>query len=237
MLKLGELQEAEQQLRQVVQDDPANLTARIALAQSLAKLGRPDDAKQRLRELLRDHPDQSDVLLELGNLELGTGQVPQAFEHLQQAAKLKPESREVIYAYAKALQASGKTAEAAPQFKFVDEATKPLMQLKKLLDRLVQEPNNLDVRFQIAAITWKYKSREEGVKWFLSLLRLAPRHAPTHAALVIHYHAVGDQERAAVHRGLSQGLEDVKKITKVEPAQEDPHAAGQPEVEKAAAKP
>jgi tetratricopeptide (TPR) repeat protein len=216
LIKLGQLQEAESHLARVVQEDPENIEAKIVWAQSVGKLGNPDEAKRQLAELLNEHPQRVEVLLELGNLELGTNQPQEALEHLRQAAKRKPESREVAYAYAKALQANGRTAEAAKWFKFVDQATKPLMDLNKLIDQLMREPENLDVRFQIAAITWKYKSRDEGEKWFLSLLRINPQHAPTHAALAIHYAASGDSQRAAQHRQWSDGWEKIKKVEKIE---------------------
>jgi tetratricopeptide (TPR) repeat protein len=219
LVKVGELQAADAEFRRVVEADPSNVPARVAVAQSAGKLGQPNEAKRLLHEILQTQPNYVDALLELGNLELRTGQVPEAQVHLRQAAELKPESREVLYAYGKALQAAGQTAAANQCFKFVDEATKPLAQLKKLLDRLLQDPENRDVRFQIASITWKYKSRDEGEKWFRSLLRINPQHQPTHAALAIHYKLLGNEERAAYHRGLSGGLEGIKKVVKVEPGE------------------
>ena len=127
----------------------------------------------------------------------------EALRYLKDAADIKPEDREIIYAYARALQATGDPEAAQKYFAFVDEATKPLIRLKQLTNQLLAEPERTELRYQIAMTTWKYKSRAEGATWFHSLLNVDPDHVPTHLALARHYQLVGDTELAKKHQLLA----------------------------------
>jgi tetratricopeptide (TPR) repeat protein len=200
LMRIGQAEQAESHLENLVQGTDDNPEAELLYAQSLVKQGKADEAEQALKDLLGRDPGQIEALLELGNLFLAAGRSDEALEYLQEAVDRKPENREIVYAYGKALQAQGQSEEATACFKFVDEATKPLIELKGLMNRLLANPADLELRFQVAYITWKYRSREEGEKWFRSLLKLAPDHEPTHAALAIHYRLSGAQDQAEFHQ-------------------------------------
>ncbi len=203
LIKQGEIKKASEELRRVLREEPTNLAAKVSSAECMDKLGRRNNARKLLSQVLKKEPDNADALLAQGNLELASGQSRRALSRLQHAAKLRPESREVVYAYARALQAEGRADEARKHFEFVAEATPALLRRKRLVDRLLNSPDDVDLRFEIGALTWRYKSREDGVNWWRSLLLIDPDHRPTHAALAEHYALLGDRERAAHHRALA----------------------------------
>jgi len=211
LVKQGKIEESEEHLRLACEMQPDNVTARITYAQCLSKLDRVDEARVMLGEVLESTPDNVQALLELGTIELAAGANEQSLQHLQRAAKLKPENREIIYAYANALKKNGRSEEAARHLKFVDEATKPMLRLKNIINQLLANPEDTDLRFQVGLITWRYKSREEGEHWLRSLLKIDPRHQPTHAALAEHYALAGDEQRAAHHRRMA-GITDPVEI-------------------------
>ncbi len=207
LMNIGEIAEAAAQLERVLQRQPDHVDAEVALASCFAKLDRLDEARQRLQTVMKHSPKHVGALLEFGNLELAAKHSVEALPVLRRAAELKPEDREVIYSLAKALQATGANEEAHQKFAFVDEATKALLRLKILSNRLLKEPDNLDLRFEIAQITWSYQSRAEGAKWWLSLLEIEPRHVATHQALAEHFRRTNDLERAARHEAQSRRTE------------------------------
>jgi tetratricopeptide (TPR) repeat protein len=207
LLRLGQADRAEVHLKQLIQTARKPSELDLLYAECLAKLGKADEAIDRLEQLLKREPDHVDALLALGNLHLAAGRSGDALEHLQRAAELKPENREVVYAHGRAHKAQGQNEQARVCFQFVDQATQPLIELKNLMNRLLASPEDLDLRFQVAYITWKYKSREDGEKWFRSLLNLAPNHEPTHAALAIHYRLAGDQQRSDYHKQLAGSID------------------------------
>lgn len=220
LINLGQVEKAHEILRALVAQDPDYAGARLALAQCQVKLDRLDQARNELAKVLATQPDNVDALLEAGNIELAEGNYQAAAVYLKKALELKPESREVAYAAARTLQAGGEHEQARKLFKFVDEATKPLIRLKKLMSQLLEQPYNLDVRFQIAAITWKYKSREEGARWLISLLQISPRYQPAHAALARHYELAGDNDKALYHSRLAGSQSPRAVAPKDEPLKE-----------------
>ncbi|RMG36654.1 MAG: hypothetical protein D6725_10270 [Planctomycetota bacterium] len=196
----------------------------VHYATCLYKLGRLDEARTILERELQRSPDSPDVLRELGMLELAAAEndadakrgsaesvadandphLGRAVELLRRAVELQPENFEIRYAYARALQSSGRTKEAAEQFRFVNQATKPVLEVGNLTRRLMREPDNVEIRFRIGEIAYKYQSREAGVRWLKSVLELAPNHAGAHRLLADYFAARGDEQRAAEHRRRAQ---------------------------------
>jgi tetratricopeptide (TPR) repeat protein len=204
LVNLGQVEKAREILKSVVKQEPENWEARLVLAQCLVKLDQLSEARSELEKVVTAQPSNADALLEAGNVELAQHNTRLAAKYLKKALELKPENREIAYAAARTFQAAGDHEEARKLFKFVDEATEPLIRLKKLIGQLLAEPDNLDLRFEVALITWRYKSREEGERWLLSLLNFEPRHPPTHALLAEHFNLNGDQKRALFHKRLAE---------------------------------
>jgi hypothetical protein len=59
--------------------------------------------------------------------------------------------------------------------------------LLKIRDVLLSEPNNCDLRFQIACWMMAHGRKEEGVDWARTALTIDPEHAATNALLAEHY--------------------------------------------------
>lgn len=193
---------------------------RVHYATCLYKLGRLEEARTILERELEHNPDSPELLRELGMLELAAADnatahespdhsqnpsgtdanLERAVQLLRRAVELQPENYEIRYAYARALQATGRTKEAAEQFRFVNEATKPVLEVGNLTRRLLREPNNAEVRFRIGEIAYKYQSKEAGARWLKSVLELDAHHAGAHRLLAEYYAERGEAERAAEHR-------------------------------------
>jgi tetratricopeptide (TPR) repeat protein len=203
LIRLKRTDEAELELRRCVEQDSADPIARVDWANCLRKLGQIDPAREILDGVLKDFPNHVRALLLRGEIALDSEKPNESVDFLRRATELKPEDRELHYALAQALQSAGLREDAAHEFRLVDEGTKPLLKLSKLTRQLVREPHNSDVRYQVASITYDFKSREEGLKWFHSLLEIDSGHAPTHQALADHYKLVGQNELSEKHQRLA----------------------------------
>ncbi len=192
---MAKYERAEQLLRQVVQVAPDNPEAAFRLGRTLLKLGRENESRDALKTEVDSHPDNFDALAELGNLELQTDRPAEALAALEHAVELRPSSTETRFSRGKALQALGRKDEAADDFRFVQRSTKPLIRLSQLTTRLPSEPKNVELRFEIASITWEFRSRDEGLQWYRSVLALDPDHQDAHAAVARHDASTGDREQ------------------------------------------
>lgn len=196
--------DAEQQLR-IVSDGEANSPRVIAsLAHCVAQQGRTDEAMKMLRSALKVDPDHVRLLAELGRLHLMMNENQAAADALSAVLKKEPENTKLRYSYAQALRNLGRESEAQEHFELVDRGTKALLQLSRLTEQVVDDPENIESRFQVASVTWHWKSRTEGAAWLHSVLEFDPEHKATHALLAQHYAATGDQQKAAYHRRLSE---------------------------------
>jgi len=192
--------EALPDLRRIVQEDPQNDEAIVSLSVCLRRLQRTEEAITLLEENADALGTNLDALREMARARIDREQPEEALKFLAKAIEINPIDREIRYLNAQALQSAGREDDAQAEFDFVNEATRPVLRLTQLVPRLVDEPANIELRYEIADITWKYKSKQEGANWFLSLLQFDPDHSLTHAALARHYEETGEPERAALHR-------------------------------------
>lgn len=204
--KLVQFAEAERDLAIVLAAQPENLTALVERATCLSSLNKAEQAQQLLESVLELDRDNAAALSQLGRLHLKLEDPEAALPLLERAAELRPEDTDTRYALARTLQTQGHKAEAEPHFQFVTEATRELLKLSPLVEKLVASPEDVELRFRVAMITWKWKSRRDGEQWLRSVLDYDPGHMPTHSALAEHYNSIGETEKAEFHR--ARGLPD-----------------------------
>lgn len=208
LMKQLRFDEAEPHLRRCLDERPDDTEICVAAAECLHKSGRTDEARRILAARLTAEPGDLAVLQKLGEIELAAGRLAEALEYVKQALHIEATSRNIRYQLATVLQRGGNLAAARREFEYVDEASGPVLQLGRQVPDLVSDPKNVSLRFQVATTTWKYKSREDGAKWFHSVLEFDPKHGPTHRALQQHYTIAGDSRRAQYHRSLADRLLD-----------------------------
>lgn len=199
------LDEAIPNYRAVLQREPDNQACLVGLSQSLVTHGDVPEARQLLEESLQRHPENLDLQQALGEVLLAGGDAAAAVRPLQKVQAARPENADLAYSLARAYQTSGQVEPANPLFAFVEASRGPLASLKQLVDHMVQHPIDVETRYQIAAITAKYKSRTEAIRWYLNLLIIDPQHIPTHRALADLYRLAGNQSRADYHEHLVNG--------------------------------
>lgn len=198
-LKLLQFEEADRELEVVLAAEPQHAEALIQRATCWSHRGDPERAKAALLQVLKVEPTRFTALRELGLLEAKLGHAAAAAEYFERALDGHEEDAELRQAFAKALTASGRAAEAEPHFAFMEEASKALLSLPKLTNQLAEEPSNVELRHEIARAVWKYRSRSEGLLWLKSTLEFAPTHAATHRLLAEHYRLIGNLELAEQH--------------------------------------
>ena len=207
LMKQLRFEEAEPHLRRCLDERPGETETCVSAAECLHKLGQTGEARRILLARLDDAPRDLAVLRKLGEIELAVGRLAEALDCVKRALHIEAVSRDIRFQLATVLQRGGNLAAAQREFEYVDEASGPVLQLGRQVPDLVGDPKNVPLRFQVATTTWKYKSREDGAKWFHSVLGFDARHGPTHRALAQHYAIAGDLRRAQYHRSLAEELQ------------------------------
>lgn len=162
---------------------PGDEAARVGRSECLLAMGRVDEARDVVADVLADEPASVPARALAGRIELAAGKPRAAADHLAIAVASKPEDAELRYALGRALRLTGRDAEAEPHLAYRAEAEEPLNRLRSLENRIPERPWDADLRADIAALTARWKSRVEGLRWFRTALDVDPAHERSLAAI------------------------------------------------------
>jgi predicted AlkP superfamily phosphohydrolase/phosphomutase/tetratricopeptide (TPR) repeat protein len=102
--------------RQVIEDDPDNLGARIGLANAYFEVGREDSAMMYLDEVLAAEPDNFRALISLATIYVKKGNGAKALEVSERAIDVKPDDGDSHFNKAMALELLGRADEAVREY-------------------------------------------------------------------------------------------------------------------------
>jgi tetratricopeptide (TPR) repeat protein len=206
LMKQLKFSEAAKSLEQLRSLNPDSAETAAALAHCFIQRGSIEQAQSVLNNAMQKHPEDSALLAENGRLQLAMGNLADAVSCLQRAVEQQPENTELRYSLAQSLRSSGNELESQKHFQLVDEGTKALMQLARLINEVVENPQNTELRFKVASLTWKWKSRKDGEAWLRSVLDYDPENKEAHAMLAEHYASTERPELAELHRKKANGI-------------------------------
>lgn len=206
--------------------------AKVGLARCLRLLNRNQEAKNILTEVISKDPEElqkdyqamgdhkssaySSAHLEMGNLELAEKNYEAALKWLEPAAKANPRDLGAKNSLVIAYSRLGRKQEAKKLSLLIKETNDALEEIQKLLDQLLQEPNNVELRFQIGKAYLKYVSELQGVVWLNSVVRYQPNHRGAHSELARYYEqnlSRGEsfQRLAKLHREKADAIKENQK--------------------------
>jgi len=180
-----------------------SLEGTVWKARCAAHLGRLDEAQKLLQDAAVRKPGSGLVYGELGQLQLMKKDFSAAVQSLKAALLAEPVNTQFQYSLAQALMSSGKTEEAQEHFRVVKDASVALESLPQLTRWVIDHPDDIESRFKVAEITWRHKSRRDGLAWLLSVIDFDSNHKAAHQLLATHYSESGEEQKAAYHRQLS----------------------------------
>ncbi len=197
-----------------LREDPKNVTALIGLAECEATVGNLESAVQLSQRAMAIDPDNFKVQITHGELLLAAGDAATAAAILSMAYQRFPEHSNLANSLAIAFKQCGRNEEAEPLFAFVAESRPHLDELLQLERKLQLDPDDLNLRMEIASITARYVSREDAVQWYENLLRVSPDFRPAREAMAALTRELGDKtqsEKSAGRVGSFQGSQEQEK--------------------------
>ena len=181
---------------------PGSVDATLTLAECDLLLNNQDRAQTLANELLEKRlPDyQRAFALEiLGRIDLRKGNFVSSVKYLEEALQLAPQDSEVNYTMGRVLRSLGETERA--QF-FIDYSQKQKeldLRVRDLSSDLIEEPNNMDYRYELASILWQRQLYEPASRWLATILTVDPDHEPSHRLIAEWYAMNGKQDLARKH--------------------------------------
>jgi tetratricopeptide (TPR) repeat protein len=183
---------------------PDDVAVLMGLVGCLERLGRLDEARPLAMTLEEQHGDKSEALLHVGRLAMREQRWPDAERLLARAVRISPYDFEVHKELAVCLYQLGRAEDARVHADRSREIEADRAKLEGLLAEVVKSPREPAPRVEAGRICLKNGQINEGLRWLMGALEIAPDYKPTHEALSEYYAARGDVERAKFHRARAQ---------------------------------
>jgi tetratricopeptide (TPR) repeat protein len=178
-------------------DDPRVV---LGLTHCYLTLGRTDEARPLLEALLVKYPGESLALAERGHLAYQSGQIEEAADFFQQVIAQDPFDQEAFYVLAQCQRRLGRPEEAKRSLVRSEQIKSWFNDLGEAMMRMLDEPNNAELRYRAGRIFFEMGLEEQGVTWYLAGLREDPSHLAINRALADYYERTGQKELAVQYR-------------------------------------
>lgn len=208
LVKMREFDEADRLLQNCLDQSSEDYEAAVIWATCLFERDEIEKAQQILEPLLSEGIDDYRVQLVAGQIAVSESRFEDALPHLQAAVDHRPYETTARYALARALQGVGRTEDAEPHLAYVDSAKAPLDRLPQQLNLAVEQPKNVELRFEIATTLMKYGSPDDAVRWLRSVLQLQPDHQGAQEALAGYLQTRRDKPATWHFSGTAPGEPD-----------------------------
>jgi len=126
-----------------------------------------------------------------GQIRLANGDFQSALTDLEYVSKRTPDDLVAREALARTLQSLDRSVEAKQHFDFVSAANKEQTETGRLIRKVLGEPTNPELRFEIGARLMQFGNPEGGVKWLRTVLEIDPNHNAANAMLADFYRSSG----------------------------------------------
>lgn len=206
MLRQGKIEQGQQALRQHLESNQNDSTARIMLGRVLDYDGRPDEAVQVWEEGLRQGPDDISLLMMIGQLRAQQGRNGPTVTSRRGMVKTEP-SRDkaaeekfqqehmalAVKTFEQALKLDPDHRQAAVELAAVYSHLKDYEAAVEVWRQLYESnSNDGELAWRFAKSLTEAGQTEEGVKLYEKAIAMNPRLAEAHLALAEYYKAKGD---------------------------------------------
>jgi tetratricopeptide (TPR) repeat protein len=211
LLRASQIDEAAEEYTKVLAHRPKSVPARVGLGRIALLKGDIQGASRHFEEAVALDPDSPRALRELALLDVKFGRLKQARERLEKAVRLDPEDLETRYSYARVLAASGDAKAAAEQTQRAERLRSDQKQIEDLRKQLAGEPDNLEIRSEVARWLIEHGHDEEGLDWTRRILAVKPDH-PATCRILANYHAKRDNPGLANYYRMILNEPDRKPV-------------------------
>lgn len=206
--KARRLSEADAEYAIYLGRNPTSVDGHVGAGEVAMLRGDLSAATRHFREALALDARNPVALRELGLIHIRNGRYSQARDFLETAVEVAPDDTEVRYNYALALKLAGDDALAAEETLATDRLRAEQQRIADLRKALNQNPDDDDLRAEVAKWLIDRGHEKEGLGWTELILRKKPGHPPTCRLLAEYYTKKGNAGLANYYRlAASPGAE------------------------------
>jgi tetratricopeptide (TPR) repeat protein len=209
--------EAEQEYRTYLERNPKDAAALVGFGRNFFQRGDLDSPTEYFEAALKVDPRQPDALKELGQIDLRLGRFQKACDRLELLTEIQPYEYDVRYSWAQALELAGDHSRSQIEAAHAARLRKEQDQILELRTSLRAHPGNPAIRFEVAKWMIENGHLQEGLNWTSEILRVEPRHGPTHRLLADYYQKQGNPGQANYHRLMATSEQDGGTTTNAQP--------------------
>src|SRR5207237_1206334 len=152
-----------------LQNHPGDPDGLLRLARCQLSLGRTEEARKTLDDLLSSHENDLGALLTLAALEQTEG-AEQALPWLRKAEAIAPNDPTVLASLIPTLHALHQDKEAENYHQRLKDRQPKVNRLQQLRTELIENQNDVELRFQVGALNLELGREEEAAHWFQTVL-------------------------------------------------------------------
>jgi tetratricopeptide (TPR) repeat protein len=204
------MDEAEREYCTYLCRNPEDAAALVSLGRNALHAGRIDAAARAFEGALARDRRQVDALKEMAQIDLRLGRSRPARSRLELLKQIRPFEPVVGQLLAQALELDGEPEEARTEAERARQLLKDQKRIVQLQTRILNDPNDVASRLELARWMLESGQVEEGLKRTREVLRTDPDHGPTHRLLADYYARRGDHGLANYHRVRSSSAQEAK---------------------------
>ena len=194
------LEEAAREFASCEAHDPADPAGPVGLGRVALERGDLGAAAAHLDRALALAPDDPSALKDRASIDIRSGDDASAVRRLTRAIEADPLDAEPLYRRSLALARLGRKVEADVDARNLARLRQEHAKILAIRDRLMDHPEDLNVRCEMARWMFEHGRDDEGFRWVRQILAARPGHPATHRLLAEFYDRRGDPGRANYHR-------------------------------------
>jgi Flp pilus assembly protein TadD len=186
--QLHRAEEADREYKRYLGRHPDDPAALAGAGRNALELGDASSAAELLDRALALAPADPMALKGRSDVDIRRRDLASAGRRLDQVLQANPFDQEALHSRAGVRALLGNRAGAQADRTAFEQLKRDQAELLKLRGRVLGEPNNIDLRSNVAAWMFAHGRDQEGLGWALAALTANPNHAPT-CRLLADYHA------------------------------------------------
>jgi tetratricopeptide (TPR) repeat protein len=219
---LHQTDEAILEYQRYVARHPADAAGHVGLARLALEQGDAAAATRHIERALEIAPENPTALTLRADIDLRRGDDAAAVRRLDQAIRADPLDVDPLYKRCLVLSRLGRSEAAAADRLKLEQLRKDQVEVVKIRDRLIADPDNNEIRFEMARWMLEHGRDDEAIRWMQNILASQPGHLPTLRLLTQYYERRGEMGLANYYRSLAESTPESPRQPEANPGDGNP---------------